>query len=126
MTLVPYVYTSIPLLTSSKYTVFYCSIRLHFGRKFCYLRNLDLTKYISSTYSGAIQQYSKGNLSNFKIGCDRVVSVWGIQTEPFAALGAHFVLEDFQLVDFHTGEANSYCPRGPIIGEENLSNFKIG
>ena len=32
-----------------------------------------------------------------------VFSAWGIQTGPFAVLGAHFVPEDFQLFHFHTG-----------------------
>ena len=34
----------------------------------------------------------------------RVLSAWGIQTAPFAALWAHFLLKFFQLFPFHTGE----------------------
>ena len=53
---------------------------------------------------------------------------WHISTYftfiPFASLWATFVLKNFQLFHFHTGEANSYYPRGPIMGKGNSSNFK--
>ena len=35
----------------------------------------------------------------------RDFSAWDIQTGPFAALWAHFVLKDFQLFCFHTGRS---------------------
>ena len=41
----------------------------------------------------------------------RGLSTWGIQTGPFAALLAHFVLKDLQLFHFHTGRPISYYPR---------------
>ena len=42
----------------------------------------------------------------------RGLSAWGIQTGPFAALKAHFVLEDFQLFHFHTGRPILITPEG--------------
>ena len=39
-------------------------------------------------------------------------SAWGIQTGPFAILGAHFVSKDFQLFHFHTGRPILIAPEG--------------
>ena len=39
-------------------------------------------------------------------------SARGIQTGPFAFLGAHFVSEDFQLFHFHTGRPILITPEG--------------
>ena len=36
----------------------------------------------------------------------------GIQTKPFAALEAHFVLKILQLIHFHTGEPILITPEG--------------
>ena len=49
-----------------------------------------------------------------------VFSAWGLQTGPFAALWAHFVLKCFQLFHFHTGE--------PILSYKifNFSTFILG
>ena len=41
-----------------------------------------------------------------------VFIAWGIQTGPFAAHSAHFVLEIFQLFHFHTGEPILITPEG--------------
>ena len=41
-----------------------------------------------------------------------VLGAWGIQTGPFAALSAHFVLEFFQLFHFHTGKPILITPEG--------------
>ena len=127
----------------------------------------------------------KGKFSQLPIWMrQRGFSAWGIQTGPFAAHEATFVLEIFQLFHFYTGrpilitpegqyrekgnypnpkldetegfqclghsnwticspsshfcfhifpsfslsywEANSYYPRGPIMGKGNSPNFKIG
>ena len=56
----------------------------------------------------------------------RGLSAWGIQIGSFAAGWAPFVLKCFKLFHLHTGEANSYYPREPIMGKGNSSNFKIG
>ena len=48
-----------------------------------------------------------------------------IQSGPFASLWATFVVENFQFFHFHTGRANSYYPRGLIMGKGNSPNFKI-
>ena len=56
----------------------------------------------------------------------RGLSAWGIQIGSFAAGWAPFVLKCFKLFHLHTGEANSYYPRGPIMGKGNSPNFKIG
>ena len=46
-----------------------------------------------------------GRISPFPIWMGlRGFSAWGIQTGPFAALSAHFVLRFFQLFHFLTGE----------------------
>ena len=42
----------------------------------------------------------------------RGFSVWGIQTGPFAALWAHFILNDFQLLQFHPGRPILITPEG--------------
>ena len=44
----------------------------------------------------------------------RGLGAWGAQTGSFAACRAPFVLEFFKLFHNHTGEANSYYPRGLI------------
>ena len=41
-----------------------------------------------------------------------VFVAWGIQTGPFAAHSAHFVLECFHLFHFHTGELLLITPEG--------------
>ena len=40
----------------------------------------------------------------------RGLSAWCIQTGPFAAFSAHFVLEDFQLFHLHTGRTILITP----------------
>merc|ERR1739836_54140 len=64
----------------------------------------------SLSYWGANSYYPRGpimgvgRISPFPIWMrQRGLSAWGIQTGPFAALSAHFVLENFQLLPFHTG-----------------------
>ena len=42
----------------------------------------------------------------------RIFSAWGIQTGPFAALEAHFVLKIVHLFHFHTGEPILITPEG--------------
>ena len=42
----------------------------------------------------------------------RGFSAWGLQTRPLAALWAHFVLNNFQLFHFHTGEPIVITPEG--------------
>ena len=54
----------------------------------------------------------------------RGLGAWGIQTGPFAALCTSHILKLFHLFHLHTGEANSYYPRRPIIRNGNSSNFK--
>ena len=56
----------------------------------------------------------------------RGLSAWGIQIGSFAAGWAPFVLKCFKLFHLHTGEANSYYPREPIMRKGNSSNFKTG
>ena len=56
----------------------------------------------------------------------RGLSAWGVQIGSFAAGWAPFVLKCFKLFHLHTGEANSYYPRGPIMGKGNSPNFKTG
>ena len=50
----------------------------------------------------------------------RGFSAWGIQIGSFASGWAPFVLKCFKLFHLHTGEANSYYPRGPIMGKGNF------
>ena len=54
----------------------------------------------------------------------RGLSAWGIQIGSFAAGWAPFVLKCFKLFHLHTGEANSYYPRGPIMRKGSSPNFK--
>ena len=57
--------------------------------------------------------YGKGEftqLQNWMLQMD--FNAWGIQTEPFAFLGAHFVSEDFHLFHFHTGRPILITPEG--------------
>ena len=56
----------------------------------------------------------------------RGLSAWGIQIGSFAAGWAPFVLKCFKLFHLHTGEANSYYPRGPIMGKGNSPNLRNG
>ena len=44
----------------------------------------------------------------------RILSARGYQTGPFAALCTFHFLNIFHIFHIHTGEANSYYPRGPI------------
>ena len=39
-------------------------------------------------------------------------NAWGIQTGPFAAYSAHFVLKLFLIFHFHTGEPFLITPEG--------------
>ena len=48
-----------------------------------------------------------------------------IQTGPFAAPGAHFVLEDFQLFHFHTGRPILITPEGKYWGKSNFPTPKL-
>ena len=48
---------------------------------------------------------------------------WEIQTGPFEAPLAHFVLDVFQYFNFHAGEANSYYPNRPIMGNDEMRGF---
>ena len=56
----------------------------------------------------------------------RILSAWGYQTGPFAALCTFHFLKIFHIFHIHTGEANSYYPRGPILGKWNSPNSKTG
>ena len=56
----------------------------------------------------------------------RGLGAWGTQIGSFAAGWAPFGLKCFKLFHLHTGEANSYYPRGSIMGKGNSPNFRIG
>ena len=53
-------------------------------------------------------------------------SALDIQTRPLAAYWASFALKILPLIHLYTGEANSYCPRRPILRKGESSNFKTG
>ena len=63
----------------------------------------------------SLAQFEKGEFSQLPIPIwmrQRSFSAWGLQTGPFAALEAHFVLKFFQLLHFHSGEPILITPEG--------------
>ena len=62
-------------------------------------------------YSGAIPQCSKGNLSNFKIGCDRAVSVPGaFKLDHLQPLERILIKKIFNLLTFILGRPILIAP----------------